>query len=130
METLPVNQLWVGRILSGIAVAFLLFDVMGKLTKAAPVVDGTMKLGYPQESVFTLGVLLSIGVALYLVPQTTVIGAIYLSAYLGGAVATHYRVGNPVGTHILFPVYVAFFLWAGLALRDARVLNVLIRARS
>ena len=66
--------------------------------------------------------LLLLGVVLYLIPRTSVLGAIYLAAYLGGAVATHVRVGSPLPTHALFPVYVAAFLWGGLALRDPRVL--------
>ena len=73
--------------------------------------------------------LLIVGVALYLVPQTSVVGAIYLAAYLGGAVASHYRLGNPLATHLLFPVYVAVFLWGGLALRSPRVLGVLSGGR-
>lgn len=130
MEPVAIQQLWAGRILSGLAVAFLLFDVVGKLLRVTPVVDGTIQLGYPEKAVPTLGILLALGIVLYLVPQTTVIGAIYLSAYLGGAVATHFRVGNPLATHVLFPVYVALFLWVGLALRTPRLLSVLVGVRS
>lgn len=128
MEAVPAGQLWAGRILSGIAVAFLLFDVMGKLVRVEPVVRGTVELGYKESAVFTVGVLLLIGVVLYAIPRTSVIGAIYLAAYLGGAVATHYRVGNPLASHVLFPVYVAAFLWGGLALRNARLLALLTGA--
>lgn len=128
MEAVPAGQLWAGRILSGIAVAFLLFDVMGKLVRVEPVVRGTVELGYKESAVFTVGVLLLIGVVLYAIPRTSVIGAIYLAAYLGGAVATHYRVGSPLASHVLFPVYVAAFLWGGLALRNARLLALLTGA--
>lgn len=127
MESISMGQLWAGRILSGIAVAFLLFDVTGKLMKVAPVVEGSMKLGYPEKTVVPIGVLLLVGVVLYLIPQTSVVGAIYLAAYLGGAVASHVRVGNPLASHVLFPVYVAAFLWGGLALRNPRVLSLLTR---
>jgi hypothetical protein len=122
------GQRWAGRIVTGIAVGFLLFDALGKLMRVAPVIEGTAKLGFPESSVVPIGVLLSLGVALYLVPQTTVVGAIYLAAYLGGAVASQYRVGNPLATHVFFPVYVAIVLWAGLALRNPKVLSLLIRS--
>lgn len=129
MESLFAGQVWTGRILSGIAVAFLLFDVTGKLMRVAPVIEGTVKLGYPENAVFPIGVLLLIGVVLYVVPHTRMLGAIYLTAYLGGAVATHYRLGNPLASHVLFPVYVAAFLWGGLALREPRVLSLLIGSK-
>lgn len=126
MEWSLAGQLWAGRVLSGVAVAFLLFDTVGKLAKVTPVVEGTIKLGYPEQTVFPIGVMLFAGVVLYLIPQTSMLGAIYLAAYLGGAVATHVRVGSPVATHVLFPVYVAAFLWAGLVLRNPRILAVLM----
>ena len=119
------GRLWAGRILSGIATAFLLFDSVAKLIKAQPVIEATAQLGYPESSIVPIGVLLLIGVALYVIPRTSVLGAIYLAAYLGGAVATHVRVGSPLATHVLFPVYVAAFLWGGLALRRPRLLAVL-----
>jgi hypothetical protein len=125
MEAIPVGQRWTGRILSGLVVAFLLFDAAGKLMKVAPVVEGTVKLGYPESTVLPIGVLLLVGVALYAIPRTSVLGAIYLTAYLGGAVATHFRVGSPLTTHVLFPVYVAALLWGGLALRNPRLLALL-----
>ena len=129
MESGFAGQVWGGRILSGIAVAFLLFDALGKLIRVAPVIEGTVALGYPESAVLPIGVLLLVGVVLYVVPQTTVLGAIWLTAYLGGAVASHYRLGNPLATHALFPVYVAAFVWGGLALRDPRVLALLLPGR-
>jgi hypothetical protein len=121
MESISVGQLWAGRVLSGIAVAFLFLDAIGKLLKVAPVVEGTVKLGYTESVVFPLGVLLLAGVVLYVIPRTSVLGAIYLTAFLGGAVATHFRVGSPLATHVLFGVYVAVFVWGGLALRNPRL---------
>jgi hypothetical protein len=125
MEWSFTGQLWAGRALSGVAIAFLLFDAIGKLMKVAPVMEGTVKLGYTEDVVFPLGVLLLFGVVLYTIPRTSILGAIYLTAYLGGAVATHVRVGNPLMTHVLFPLYVAVFLWGGLVLRSPRLLTLL-----
>lgn len=123
-----MREVWIGRVLSGIAVAFLLFDAAGKLFKVKPVIEGSAKLGYPESTIVPIGVLLLAGVALYVTPRTSVLGAIYLAAYLGGAVASHYRLGNPLASHVLFPVYVAAFLWGGLALRSPRLLAVLTGA--
>lgn len=123
-----MREVWIGRVLSGIAVAFLLFDAAGKLFKVRPVIEGSAKLGYPESTIVPIGVLLLAGVVLYLIPRTSVLGAIYLAAYLGGAVASHYRLGNPLASHVLFPVYVAAFLWGGLALRSPRLLAVLTGA--
>jgi hypothetical protein len=118
----------IGRILSGLAVLFLLFDSIGKLLQVQPVVDGTLELGYPRTIVFTLGIILLTCIVAYVVPRTSALGAMLLTAYLGGAVATHVRVGNPLLSHVLFPTYLAAFLWAGLILRDAR-LRVLLPVR-
>jgi DoxX-like protein len=120
-----MNAVWVGRVLSGLAVAFLIFDAVGKLLKVQPVIEGTAALGYPESSIVPIGVLLLVGVILYVIPRTSVLGAIYLAGYLGGAIASHYRLGNPLATHVLFPVYVAALLWGGLALRNPRLLAVL-----
>ena len=131
MQTVPHNfsistrQLWIGRVLSSLAVLFLLFDSAGKLFEVQPVIDGTLQLGYPRDIVFTLGVVLLSCVLVYLIPRTSVLGALLLTAYLGGAVATHVRVENPLFSHVLFPTYVAAFLWGGLILRDPRVRVVL-----
>ncbi|HEV7734680.1 MAG TPA: DoxX family protein [Candidatus Binatia bacterium] len=117
---------WTGRVLSGLAVAFLTFDAVGKLLQLAPVIEGTAQLGYPESTILPMGVLLVIGLVLYLVPRTSVLGAIFLTGFLGGAVATHVRVGNPLATHTLFPTYVAALLWGGLALRRPAVRAVLL----
>ena len=113
--------LWAGRVLSGVAVALLVFDSVGKLLEVQPVIDGTKQLGYPPDIVFGLGVTLLSCVLVYLVPRTSVLGAVLLTGYLGGAVATHVRVANPLLTHVLFPTYVAALLWGGLLLRDPRL---------
>ena len=128
MESISAVQLWAGRVMSALAVLFLFVDAIGKLLRIGPVVEGTVKLGYQENVVFPLGVLLLIGVVLYVMPRTSLLGAIYLTAFLGGAVATHVRVGSPLATHVLFGVYVAAFLWAGLALRSPRLLTLLTGA--
>lgn len=115
----------IGTGLSALAVLFLLFDSAGKLLKVAPVVAGTVQLGYPDSVVRTLGVLLLVCVVIYLIPRVSIIGAVLLTGYLGGAVATHVRVASPLLTHVLFPVYVAILIWGGLLLRDARLRGVL-----
>ena len=115
------RALWTGRVLSGLAVLFLVFDSLGKLLQVPPVIAGSLELGYPADIVFSLGVILLSCVLVYLIPSTAVLGAVLLTGYLGGAVATHVRVGNPLFTHTLFPTYVAAFVWGGLFLRDARL---------
>ena len=125
MRTPSAGQVWAGRILSGIAVAFLLFDAAGKLMRVEPVMEWHMQLGFPTSTVVPIGVLLLVGVVPYAIPRTSVLGAIWRTAYLGSAVATHVRVGNPLATHALFPVYVAACVWGGLALRKPRLLGLL-----
>jgi hypothetical protein len=116
-----MKTIWTGRILSGLAVLFLLFDSTGKLLEVQPVIDGTRQLGYPRDIVFTLGVILASCLVVYLIPRTSVLGALLLTGYLGGAVATHARVENPLFSHTLFPTYIAILIWGGLVLRDERL---------
>jgi hypothetical protein len=112
---------WAGTALSAVAVLFLVFDSAGKLLKVDAVVAGTKQLGYPEEVVRALGVILLLAVVVHLIPRLSILGAVLLTGYLGGAVATHVRVGSPLLTHALFPVYVAVLIWGGLYLRDARL---------
>jgi DoxX-like family len=112
------SQLWTGRVLSALAVLFLIFDSVLKLIKPAMVVEGTVKLGYSASMITPLGIVLLSCVALYCIPATRVLGAILLTGYLGGAVATHVRVGDPLFSHVLSPIYVALLLWLGLYFRD------------
>ena len=122
-QTVPVSRkrLWAGRIMSALPSLFLLLDGIAKLVKPAPVVEGTVKLGYPETVILPLGVVLILSTILYVIPRTSVLGAILLTGYLGGAVATHVRVGNPLFTHTLFPIYLGVFIWGGLYLGDGRV---------
>jgi len=115
-----------GYILGGLAVAFLLFDVVGKLLSMEPVLASLPPLGWDPALAPVLGAVQAVGLVLYLVPRTSVLGAVLLTGYLGGAVATHVRVGNPLVSHILFPVYVAILLWAALCLLRPEVRRVLV----
>jgi len=114
------SSLWAGRILSALPVLFLLLDGVMKVVKPAFVVEATVQLGYPESVIVALGVVLVACTILYLVPRTDVLGAILLTGYLGGAVATHVRVGGPLFS-ILMPVILGVMLWGGLYLRDERV---------
>ena len=119
------GKLWTGRILSGLSIAFLVMDAVMKVVKAAPAVEGTLQLGYPASVLPGLGIVLLACTLLYAIPRTSVLGAVLLTGYLGGAIATQVRVGNPLFTHVLFPIYFAALLWAGLFLRDRRVRNLI-----
>ena len=112
------KQIITGRVLSGLAVLFLLFDAVGKLVRPVQVVEGTTQLGWPAGVILPLGIVQVVLLILYLFPRTSVLGAILWTGYLGGAVATHVRLGNPLFSHILFPTYIAALLWGGLWLRD------------
>jgi hypothetical protein len=125
---IPAGRLWAGRILSALPVLFLAFDAVAKLMRLPPVLEGMAKLGYSDTVVGPLGITLLVCVVLYAIPGTAVLGAILLTGYLGGAVATHVRVGDPLLSHVLFPTYVAALVWGGLYLRDAR-LGVLVPFR-
>ena len=126
-DTTAVSKkaLWAGRIVSALPVLFLLMDGIMKLIKPAPVVDATVKLGYPATTIVPLGIVLLICTLLYVIPRTSVLGAILLTGYLGGAVATHVRVSDPLFTHVLFPVYLGVMIWLGLYLRDNLLRRIL-----
>lgn len=115
------KALWAGRIVSGLAAAFMTMDCMVKVLQLPVAVEGTIKLGYAPGIVLWLGLIQVAMLALYLIPRTAVLGAILWTGYLGGAIATHVRLGNPLFTHVLSPTYVAAFLWCGLWLRDPRL---------
>jgi len=129
-QAAPISKrrLWTGRTLSGLAVLFLVFDAVIKFTKIAPVVDSFAQLGYPIGLAPTIGSLALICVVLYVIPRTSVLGAILLTGYLGGAIASQLRIGSPLFSHVLFPVYVAALIWGGLYLRDEQ-LSALIPVR-
>lgn len=113
---------WVGWVLSGFVILFLVMDFTMKLLALPVVLEASAPLGFPGVGMaHLLGTILLICTVLYALPQTAVLGAILVTGYLGGAVATHVRLGNPLFSHVLFGVYLGVMLWAGLYLRDARV---------
>ena len=114
-----------GRIMTGIIALLLTLDVSAKLVRAQAVVEGSAKLGFTPDQMFVVGVIGAVCLVLYLIPRTAPIGALLWTGYFGGAIVTHLRVGDPLLTHILFPIYVSALLWGGLYLRDARVRAVL-----
>lgn len=113
-----------GRVLSGLVILFLLFDAGLKLASPETAIKySPPNLGWPLEvgTMYMLGLLLLIPTLLYIWPRTAILGAILITAYLGGAVATHVRIGSPLFSHILFGVYLGAMLWGGLWLRDPRL---------
>jgi hypothetical protein len=123
-----VSRVAVGRTFSGIAVLFLAFDTVIKFTSMPAVTESMTQLGYPVSSAVVIGILELVCLVVYLVPRTSVLGAVILTGYLGGAIASHFRVGNPLLSHVLFPIYIAALLWGGLYFRDTRV-RAIISAR-
>jgi len=117
------KQIWTGRVLSTLAVLFLLMDGTMKLLRLPVVVEATARLGYPDSSIQLIGAIIVICTAFYLAPPTAALGAVLLTGFLGGAVATNLRVGNPLFSHILFPVYLGAILWAGLLLRRPQLVR-------
>jgi hypothetical protein len=107
--------------MSGLTILFLLMDAVMKVLKLQLAVIGTVDLGYPESEVAGIGAVLLVCLLLYAIPKTSILGAILLTGYLGGAVATHLRVGSPLVGFVLFPVYVGVMVWGGLFLRDSRV---------
>ncbi len=132
-QTAPVSKksLWAGRIMSALVILFLALDVAFKFVKPAPapVVETFARLGWPLSLGPVLGIVLLVSTALYAIPITSVLGAILLTGYLGGAIATHLRVGDPLFSHVLFPTYLGVLLWGGLYLREPR-LRALIPLRT
>jgi hypothetical protein len=116
-----MQAVWAGRVLSGLVALFLLFDGVVKVLALPIAVEGTTQLGYPASVVVGIGIVELVCLVVYLIPATSIFGAILLTGYLGGAIATHVRVGSPLGTHVLFPIYVAVLVWGGLFLRSRRL---------
>jgi DoxX-like family len=119
-EFTPVSKtsLWAGRIITALMVVFMTIDGGVKVLKLPPAVEGTVKLGYPADLIVPVGVVCLICVVLYAIPRTSVLGAILLTGYLGGATTTQVRVENP---WFMFPVFLGALVWLGLFLRDDRL---------
>jgi hypothetical protein len=121
-QTAPLSKmgLWTGRIISGVAVAFLLFDGVTKLMKVTQVLEATAQLGYPERSIPVMGILLLVCTAVFVIPRTAVLGAILLTGYLGGATAAQVRVSHPL-FETTFPIIFGVLIWAGTVLREDRL---------
>ncbi len=125
MPSSSKKMLWTGRVLTGLGGAFMLFDTILHLSQSQMVVDSFESLGYDSSVILPLSIIELIAVALYLYPRTSLLGAIVLTGYLGGAIATHVIAGNGLFGYVLFPVYVAIFLWGGLVLRKKELREML-----
>jgi hypothetical protein len=122
-------QIWIGRTLSVFVVLFMVFDAATKLIKTPQDLEATARLGYPERLIVPIAIIALVCTTLYSIPRTSILGAILLTAYLGGAVASQVRAGSPFFSEALFPVYVGLLVWLGLYLRDDR-LRVLVPLQS
>jgi len=123
-EAIPVAKasLWTGRIMSAIPVLLMLFSGVVKLLKPAPVVQGFAKFGYPESLIVVLGIIEILCVFVYLIPRTSILGAILMTGYLGGATATNVRVSDPSS---VITVLLGVFVWGGLYLRDVQLRDLI-----
>lgn len=124
-NTVSKTQRWTSYVMSGLVILFMLLDSVMKFVQPDEVVQGTLELGFEVGHIATIGALGLIATLLYAFPRTSVLGAILLTAYFGGAVATHLRLNNPLFSHTLFTVYFGLFVWGGLWLRDTRLRKLL-----
>jgi hypothetical protein len=130
-STVPTVQvskklLWTGRVISAIPVLLMMFSAALKLAKPAGVVQGFVRAGYPESLILSLGILEMLCCVVYMIPRTSILGAILMTGYLGGATATNVRIGDP---SYIMTVLLGVFVWGGLYLRDAR-LRALLPLRS
>ena len=114
-----------GRILTGIVALLLTLDAGIKLVRAKAAVEGSAPLGFTPDQVFIIGVIAAVCLVVYLIPRTAPLGAVLWTGYFGGAIVTHFRVGDPLFSHVLFPIYVSALIWGSVYLRDPRVRAVL-----
>jgi len=121
-QSAPVSKasLWTGRIISGLVVLFMIFDGVTKVMKVQQVIDATIRIGFPVSTVVGIGITLLVCVALYVIPPTSVLGAILLTAYFGGATAANIRAGSPL-FNTAFAVVFGILTWLGLYLREQRL---------
>ena len=131
LDARPASRraLWAGRVLSGLVVLFLVLDAAIKIIFVRDVPEASAHLGWPPQLAAPLGCILLACTLLYAWPRTAVLGAVLLTGYLGGAVATHLRIGSPLLSHVLFGVYLGAVLWSGLLLREPRLRVLLLGPR-
>ena len=119
-------RLWTARIMGGLVIAFMLMDSIFKFIPNEAVTAGTVELGYQAHHIPILGALGFMSVLLFALPRTQILGAILLTGYFGGAIATHLRLDNPLFSHILFPVYLAVLAWGSLWLKNERLRKLIL----
>jgi hypothetical protein len=124
-NTYSKGRIWASWIMSGLVILFMLADSIFKFIQPVEVVQGTIDLGYAPHHIPVIGILGLLSILLYAFPRTAVVGAIMLTGYFGGAIATHLRLDNPLFSHTLFPVYLAVLAWGGLWLRNERLRKLL-----
>jgi hypothetical protein len=124
-DTVSKTRLWISYVMSGLVVLFMLMDSIMKFVKPPEVIEGTLALGFGEQHLPVIGALGLISTLLYIFPRTAFLGAILLTAYFGGAVATHVRLNNPLFTHVLFTVYFGILIWGGLWLRNSKLRELL-----
>jgi hypothetical protein len=118
------SRLWTARIMSGLVILFMIVDAGFKFVNSPEAIKATTDLGYSEHHLVPLGVMALIATTLYVIPTTAVLGAVLLTGYFGGAIATHFRLGNPLFSHTLFPTYLAILMWGGLWLRNKNLRTV------
>ena len=112
---------WISYSMSGLVIMFMLMDSIMKFVKPAEVIEGTLALDFTEDHLIIIGSLGLTSTLLYILPPTSILGAVLLTGYFGGAMATHVRLNNPLFTHILFTVYLGIFMWGGLWLRNTKL---------
>jgi hypothetical protein len=120
-NTVSKPELWTSYVMSGLVILFMLMYSIGKFVKPQAVIEGTLALGFAEHHLPTIGTLGLISTLLYAFPKTSVLGAIMLTGYFGGTIATHVRLDNPLFTHVLFTVYFGILVWGGLWLRNSKL---------
>ncbi|MBP1967103.1 DoxX family protein [Paenibacillus aceris] len=121
IRTISKGRLWTARVMSGIAILFMLLDSIMKLFKPSFVVDSVESLGFQEHHIYLMAILGLLSTVLYVVPRTTILGAVLLTGYFGGVIATQVRLDAPLFSTILFPIYLAVLVWGGLWLRNEQV---------
>jgi hypothetical protein len=124
-NTVSKGKLWTSYVMSGLVILFMLMDSIMKFVQPPEVIEGTLALGFSEQHIAVLGALGLISTLLYAFPRTSILGAILLTSYFGGAVATHLRLNNPLFTHTLFTVYFGILIWGGLWLRNKKLQELL-----
>jgi hypothetical protein len=123
--SISTKSIWTGRIISTIVVLFMLFDSITKLMMLDAVVRGSAEIGYPSDVIWIIGLILLVCTITYIIPRTSILGAVLLTGYLGGAVASNLRIKAPLFSHILAPVYIGVLVWAGLYFRNKQLRGLL-----